>query len=95
MRYGRHATCPRAIRLHQVTIIPPPARALRRHHAAGPKRDHLKHTTKQFLESRLAIMFGGPPTAEEIIFGTGETFTDRAAARRHPRVATQDRGACQ
>ena len=47
---------PKSDPLHKVTIIP-------RGRALGvtmqlPERDHLSHT-KQFLESRLAIMFGG------------------------------------
>src|SRR6188472_4340942 len=56
---------PKTDPLHKVTIIP-------RGRALGvtmqlPERDHLSHT-KLFLESRLAILFGGR-IAEEIIFG--------------------------
>ena len=69
---------PKSDPLHKVTIIP-------RGRALGvtmqlPERDHLSHT-KQFLESRLAIMFGGR-IAEEIIFRTGERHHRRG--ERHP-----------
>src|SRR3981189_1605919 len=61
--------------IHKATIIP-------RGRALGvamqlPERDHLSHT-KQFLESRLAIMFGGR-TAEEIIFGPENVTTGAAS----------------
>jgi cell division protease FtsH len=49
-----------------------------------PERDHLSHT-KQFLESRLAIMFGGR-IAEEIIFGPENVTTGAASDIQ---VATQ------
>jgi cell division protease FtsH len=62
---------PKSDPLHKVTIIP-------RGRALGvtmqlPERDHLSHT-KQFLESRLAILFGGR-TAEDIIFGPDNVTT--------------------
>jgi cell division protease FtsH len=73
---------PKSDPLHKVTIIP-------RGRALGvtmqlPERDHLSHT-KQFLESRLAIMFGGR-TAEEIIFGPENVTTGAASDIQ---VATQ------
>jgi cell division protease FtsH len=73
---------PKSDPLHKVTIIP-------RGRALGvtmqlPERDHLSHT-KLFLESRLAIMFGGR-IAEEIIFGP-ESVTTGAA--NDIQVATQ------
>jgi cell division protease FtsH len=73
---------PKSDPLHKVTIIP-------RGRALGvtmqlPERDHLSHT-KQFLESRLAILFGGR-SAEEIIFGQ-ESVTTGAA--NDIQVATQ------
>ncbi|WP_421997844.1 ATP-dependent zinc metalloprotease FtsH [Reyranella sp.] len=73
---------PKSDPLHKVTIIP-------RGRALGvtmqlPERDHLSHT-KQFLESRLAIMFGGR-TAEEIIFGAENVTTGAASDIQ---VATQ------
>ena len=49
-----------------------------------PERDHLSHT-KQFLESRLAILFGGR-IAEEIIFGPDNVTTGAASDIQ---VATQ------
>jgi hypothetical protein len=49
-----------------------------------PERDHLSHS-KQFLESRLAILFGGR-TAEEIIFGPDNVTT---GAANDIQVATQ------
>ena len=49
-----------------------------------PERDHLSHT-KQFLESRLAILFGGR-IAEEIIFGPENVTTGAASDIQ---VATQ------
>jgi len=66
---------PKSDPLHKVTIIP-------RGRALGvtmqlPERDHLSHT-KQFLESRLAILFGGR-TAEEIIFGPENVTTGAAS----------------
>jgi cell division protease FtsH len=66
---------PKSDPLHKVTIIP-------RGRALGvtmqlPERDHLSHT-KQFLESRLAIMFGGR-IAEEIIFGPENVTTGAAS----------------
>jgi cell division protease FtsH len=75
-------TVPKADPLHKVTIIP-------RGRALGvtmqlPERDHLSHT-KQFLESRLAIMFGGR-IAEEIIFGPENVTTGAASDIQ---VATQ------
>src|SRR5690349_12543944 len=65
---------PKSDPLHKVTIIP-------RGRALGvtmqlPERDHLSHT-KLFLESRLAILFGGR-TAEEIIFGPENVTTGAA-----------------
>jgi cell division protease FtsH len=76
------ALLPAADPLHKVTIIP-------RGRALGvtmqlPERDHLSHT-KQFLESRLAIMFGGR-IAEEIIFGPENVTTGAASDIQ---VATQ------
>jgi cell division protease FtsH len=73
---------PKSDPLHKVTIIP-------RGRALGitmqlPERDHLSHS-KLFLESRLAIMFGGR-IAEEIIFGA-ESVTTGAA--NDIQVATQ------
>ncbi len=73
---------PKSDPLHKVTIIP-------RGRALGvtmqlPERDHLSHT-KQFLELRLAIMFGGR-TAEEIIFGPENVTTGAASDIQ---VATQ------
>jgi cell division protease FtsH len=73
---------PKSDPLHKVTIIP-------RGRALGvtmqlPERDHLSHT-KLFLESRLAILFGGR-NAEEIIFGE-ESVTTGAA--NDIQVATQ------
>jgi cell division protease FtsH len=73
---------PKADPLHKVTIIP-------RGRALGvtmqlPERDHLSHT-KQFLESRLAILFGGR-IAEEIIFGADSVTT---GAANDIQVATQ------
>ena len=75
-------TVPKSDPLHKVTIIP-------RGRALGvtmqlPERDHLSHT-KQFLESRLAILFGGR-TAEEIIFGPDNVTTGAASDIQ---VATQ------
>ena len=66
---------PKSDPLHKVTIIP-------RGRALGvtmqlPERDHLSHT-KQFLESRLAILFGGR-TAEDIIFGPENVTTGAAS----------------
>jgi cell division protease FtsH len=77
---ARHV--PKADPLHKVTIIP-------RGRALGvtmqlPERDHLSHT-KQYLESRLAILFGGR-TAEEIIFGLENVTTGAASDIQ---VATQ------
>jgi cell division protease FtsH len=73
---------PKSDPLHKVTIIP-------RGRALGvtmqlPERDHLSHS-KQFLESRLAIMFGGR-IAEEIIFGPENVTT---GAANDIQVATQ------
>jgi cell division protease FtsH len=73
---------PKSDPLHKVTIIP-------RGRALGvtmqlPERDHLSHS-KQFLESRLAILFGGR-TAEEIIFGPENVTT---GAANDIQVATQ------
>lgn len=73
---------PKTDPLHKVTIIP-------RGRALGvtmqlPERDHLSHT-KQFLESRLAILFGGR-IAEEIIFGPENVTTGAASDIQ---VATQ------
>src|SRR4051794_36169155 len=73
---------PKSDPLHKVTIIP-------RGRALGvtmqlPERDHLSHT-KQFLESRLAILFGGR-TAEDIIFGPENVTTGAASDIQ---VATQ------
>jgi cell division protease FtsH len=73
---------PKTDPLHKVTIIP-------RGRALGvtmqlPERDHLSHS-KLFLESRLAILFGGR-IAEEIIFGA-ESVTTGAA--NDIQVATQ------
>ena len=73
---------PKSDPLHKVTIIP-------RGRALGvtmqlPERDHLSHT-KQYLELRLAIMFGGR-TAEEIIFGPENVTTGAASDIQ---VATQ------
>ncbi|CAN5339823.1 ATP-dependent zinc metalloprotease FtsH [soil metagenome] len=73
---------PKADPIHKVTIIP-------RGRALGvtmqlPERDHLSHT-KQYLESRLAILFGGR-TAEEIIFGPENVTTGAASDIQ---VATQ------
>ena len=69
---------PKSDPLHKVTIIP-------RGRALGvtmqlPERDHLSHT-KQFLESRLAILFGGR-IAEEHDLRTGER--DHRRRQRHP-----------
>ncbi|MBN9089122.1 MAG: ATP-dependent zinc metalloprotease FtsH [Reyranella sp.] len=66
---------PKSDPLHKVTIIP-------RGRALGitmqlPERDHLSHT-KLFLESRLAILFGGR-IAEEIIFGPENVTTGAAS----------------
>ena len=66
---------PKSDPLHKVTIIP-------RGRALGvtmqlPERDHLSHT-KQFLESRLAILFGGR-TAEDMIFGPDNVTTGAAS----------------
>ena len=66
---------PKSDPLHKVTIIP-------RGRALGvtmqlPERDHLSHT-KQFLESRLAILFGGR-TAEDMIFGPENVTTGAAS----------------
>ena len=66
---------PKSDPLHKVTIIP-------RGRALGvtmqlPERDHLSHT-KQFLESRLAILFGGR-IAEEMIFGPENVTTGAAS----------------
>jgi cell division protease FtsH len=66
---------PKSDPLHKVTIIP-------RGRALGvtmqlPERDHLSHT-KQFLESRLAILFGGR-IAEELIFGPENVTTGAAS----------------
>jgi cell division protease FtsH len=73
---------PKTDPLHKVTIIP-------RGRALGvtmqlPERDHLSHT-KLFLESRLAILFGGR-IAEEIIFGAENVTTGAASDIQ---VATQ------
>ena len=73
---------PKSDPLHKVTIIP-------RGRALGvtmqlPERDHLSHT-KLFLESRLAILFGGR-LAEEIIFGPENVTTGAASDIQ---VATQ------
>jgi cell division protease FtsH len=73
---------PKSDPIHKVTIIP-------RGRALGvtmqlPERDHLSHT-KQFLESRLAILFGGR-SAEEIIFGPDSVTT---GASNDIQVATQ------
>jgi cell division protease FtsH len=73
---------PKSDPLHKVTIIP-------RGRALGvtmqlPERDHLSHS-KQFLESRLAILFGGR-IAEEIIFGPENVTT---GAANDIQVATQ------
>jgi len=73
---------PKTDPLHKVTIIP-------RGRALGvtmqlPERDHLSHT-KLFLESRLAILFGGR-IAEEIIFGPENVTTGAASDIQ---VATQ------
>jgi cell division protease FtsH len=73
---------PKSDPLHKVTIIP-------RGRALGvtmqlPERDHLSHT-KLFLESRLAILFGGR-IAEEIIFGPENVTTGAASDIQ---VATQ------
>ncbi len=73
---------PKSDPLHKVTIIP-------RGRALGvtmqlPERDHLSHS-KQYLESRLAILFGGR-TAEEIIFGADNVTT---GAANDIQVATQ------
>jgi cell division protease FtsH len=73
---------PKSDPIHKVTIIP-------RGRALGvtmqlPERDHLSHS-KLFLESRLAILFGGR-IAEEIIFGK-ESVTTGAA--NDIQVATQ------
>jgi cell division protease FtsH len=75
-------TVPKADPLHKVTIIP-------RGRALGvtmqlPERDHLSHT-KQYLESRLAILFGGR-IAEELIFGPENVTTGAASDIQ---VATQ------
>src|ERR1700759_840164 len=66
---------PKSDPLHNVTII-------LRGRALGitmqlPERDHLSHT-KLFLESRLAILFGGR-IAEEIIFGPENVTTGAAS----------------
>src|SRR4030088_1719426 len=68
--------------VHKATIIP-------RGRALGmvmqlPERDQLSHT-RHFLDSRLAIMFGGR-TAEEIIFGPENVTTGAASDIQ---VATQ------
>jgi cell division protease FtsH len=73
---------PKTDPLHKVTIIP-------RGRALGvtmqlPERDHLSHT-KLYLESRLAILFGGR-IAEEIIFGPENVTTGAASDIQ---VATQ------
>ena len=73
---------PKSDPLHKVTIIP-------RGRALGvtmqlPERDHLSHT-KLFLESRLAILFGGR-IAEELIFGPENVTTGAASDIQ---VATQ------
>jgi cell division protease FtsH len=73
---------PKSDPLHKVTIIP-------RGRALGitmqlPERDHLSHS-KLFLESRLAILFGGR-VAEEIIFGRENVTT---GAANDIQVATQ------
>ncbi len=73
---------PKSDPLHKVTIIP-------RGRALGvtmqlPERDHLSHT-KLFLESRLAILFGGR-IAEELIFGAENVTTGAASDIQ---VATQ------
>ncbi len=73
---------PKTDPLHKVTIIP-------RGRALGvtmqlPERDHLSHT-KLFLESRLAILFGGR-MAEELIFGPENVTTGAASDIQ---VATQ------
>jgi cell division protease FtsH len=73
---------PKTDPLHKVTIIP-------RGRALGvtmqlPERDHLSHT-KLYLESRLAILFGGR-IAEEIIFGPDNVTTGAASDIQ---VATQ------
>ncbi|WP_425066540.1 ATP-dependent zinc metalloprotease FtsH [Reyranella sp.] len=73
---------PKSDPLHKVTIIP-------RGRALGvtmqlPERDHLSHT-KQYLESRLAIMFGGR-LAEELVFGPENVTTGAASDIQ---VATQ------
>ncbi len=73
---------PKTDPLHKVTIIP-------RGRALGvtmqlPERDHLSHT-KLFLESRLAILFGGR-IAEELIFGPENVTTGAASDIQ---VATQ------
>ena len=73
---------PKSDPLHKVTIIP-------RGRALGvtmqlPERDHLSHT-KQYLESRLAIMFGGR-MAEELVFGPENVTTGAASDIQ---VATQ------
>jgi cell division protease FtsH len=73
---------PKSDPLHKVTIIP-------RGRALGvtmqlPERDHLSHS-KLFLESRLAILFGGR-IAEEIIFGPENVTT---GAANDIQVATQ------
>ena len=73
---------PKSDPLHKVTIIP-------RGRALGvtmqlPERDHLSHT-KQYLESRLAIMFGGR-IAEELVFGPENVTTGAASDIQ---VATQ------
>jgi cell division protease FtsH len=75
-------TVPKSDPLHKVTIIP-------RGRALGvtmqlPERDHLSHT-KLYLESRLAILFGGR-TAEELIFGPENVTTGAASDIQ---VATQ------
>ncbi len=66
---------PKSDPLHKVTIIP-------RGRALGvtmqlPERDHLSHT-KLFLESRLAILFGGR-IAEELVFGPENVTTGAAS----------------
>jgi len=73
---------PKTDPLHKVTIIP-------RGRALGvtmqlPERDHLSHT-KIYLESRLAILFGGR-LAEELIFGPDNVTTGAASDIQ---VATQ------
>lgn len=73
---------PKSDPLHKVTIIP-------RGRALGvtmqlPERDHLSHT-KLYLESRLAIMFGGR-MAEELVFGPENVTTGAASDIQ---VATQ------